>query len=44
VLLGKRLPERSVELVDEPVVEIYLRSLHNHDPERLLTEVCVRLA
>jgi AraC family transcriptional regulator len=44
VLLGKWLPERSIELVDEPVVEIYVRSPHDHDPEHLLTEVCVRLA
>lgn len=42
-LLGQWLPERDVELYDEPVVEIYLNDPNDTPPEALLSEICVRI-
>jgi AraC family transcriptional regulator len=41
-LLGKALPRQSVELANEPVVEVYLNSPAVVSPEQLQTEICVR--
>jgi hypothetical protein len=38
------LPGRGIELVDEPVVEVYVDEPAGTDDENLSTEVCVRLA
>ena len=42
-LLGQWMPFRRVELFDEPVVEIYLNRPDEVPPEKLVTEVCVRI-
>jgi AraC family transcriptional regulator len=41
-LLGRALPRQSVELANEPVVEVYLNSPAVAPPEQLQTEICVR--
>ena len=41
--LGGWLPFRGVDLVNEPIVEVYLNDPHNNLPEHLRTEICVRL-
>jgi len=43
-LIGRWLPTRSLELVNEPVVEIYLNSPGDTAPADLQTHVCVRVA
>ena len=43
-LLGHWLPEREVELVDEPVLEVYLNSPYETSVDDLRTEICVRIA
>ena len=42
-LLGRWLPFQDFELVDTPVVEIYLNNPGDTPPEALETEVCVQL-
>lgn len=42
-LLGQWLPGRGVELYDEPVVEIYLNSPDDTEPQDLVSEICVRV-
>lgn len=42
-LIGNWLPRRRVELVDEPIVEVYLRAWNDAPPEQFLTEVTVRV-
>jgi len=43
-LLGHWLPQRDIELADEPVVEIYLTSPFEVPEEDLRTAICVRTA
>jgi len=43
-LLGQALPRRGVELADEPTVEVTLDDPRTTPPERLRTEIRVRLA
>lgn len=43
-LLGRALPRRGVELADEPTVEVTLDDPRTTPPERLRTEIRVRLA
>jgi AraC family transcriptional regulator len=42
-LLGRALPSRGVELMDDPVVECYLNSPADTPPAELRTEILVRL-
>ncbi len=42
-LLGRWLPQRRVELHDEPVVEHYLNEPRTTPPAELRTEICVRI-
>jgi AraC family transcriptional regulator len=41
-LLGRALPSRGVDLVDEPVIEVYLNSPADTPPAELRTEIMVR--
>lgn len=43
-LLGRWLPQRGVELTNDPVVERYLDDPWQTAPADLRTEICVRLA
>jgi AraC family transcriptional regulator len=43
-LLGRWLPQRGVELADEPIFEIYLDDPTLTPPTELRTEICVRIA
>ena len=43
-LLGRALPRRGIELADEPTVEVTLDDPRTTPPERLRTEIQVRLA
>ena len=43
-LLGHWLPQRDLELVNEPVLEVYLNSPFDTAPADLRTEVCMRIA
>ena len=42
-LLGHFLPRLGAELVDEPIVEVYLNSPYETSPDELKTLVCVRI-
>lgn len=43
-LLGRALPQRGVDLADEPVVEVYVDDADQTPATDVRTEVCVRVA